>query len=90
MKTIENSTQAKITATGKTKRSGDEVLQELWSIKAQLNREANFDLATLAERANATAIRLGFSAVCGNTRSAGSAFPKLNLSPQPLATPYTP
>ena len=29
MKTIENSTQAKIAATGKTKRSGDEVLQEL-------------------------------------------------------------
>ena len=47
---------------GKTKRAGDEVLQELWSIKAQLNREANYDLATLADRANATAVRLGFSA----------------------------
>ena len=46
---------------GKTKRAGDEVLQELWTIKAQLNREANYDLATLADRANATAARLGFS-----------------------------
>ena len=44
-----------------TKRAGDEVLRELWSIKAQLNREANYDLATLADRANATAERLGFS-----------------------------
>ena len=47
---------------GKTKRAGDEVSQELWSIKAQINREANYDLATLAHRANATAVRLGFSA----------------------------
>ena len=33
-----------------TKRAGDEVLRELWSIKAQLNREANYDRATLADR----------------------------------------
>lgn len=62
MNKIEDTHQMNTAASGKTKRAGDEVLQELWSIKAQLNREANYDLATLADRANATAARLGFSA----------------------------
>ena len=57
MKTIENSTQANIAATGDAKRGDEHVLQELWAIKAQLNREANYDLATLAVRSNATKSR---------------------------------
>ena len=61
MNKIEDFQPISTPTSGKTKRAGDEVLQELWSIKAQLNREANFDLATLADRANATAARLGFS-----------------------------
>ena len=62
MNKIEDSRQIITAASGQTKRATDDVLQELWSIKAQLNLEANYDLATLADRANATAARLGFSA----------------------------
>ena len=62
MNKIEDSHQMNTSSHGKIRRAVDEVLQELWSIKAQLNREANCDLATLADRANATAARLGFSA----------------------------
>ena len=61
MNTIADFQPISTPTSGKTKRAGDEVLQELWTIKAQLNREANYDLATLADRANATAARLGFS-----------------------------
>jgi hypothetical protein len=38
----------------------DEILRELWEIKAMLNAEANYDVAVLAKRANETARRLGF------------------------------
>jgi hypothetical protein len=30
----------------------DPILQELWEIKRQINAEANFDIAQLADRAN--------------------------------------
>ena len=62
MNTIEDVQPISTPTSGKTKRAGDEVLQELWAIKAALNREANYYLTTLADRANATAARLGFSA----------------------------
>ena len=61
MNTIADFQPISTPTSGKTKRAGDDVLQELWTIKAQLNREANYDRATLADRANATAARLGFS-----------------------------
>ena len=61
MNKIEDFQPINAPTSGKTKHAGDEVLQELWAIKAALNREANYDLTTLADRANATAARLGFS-----------------------------
>ncbi len=39
---------------------GADVLAELWITKATLNADANFDVVTLASRANDTAQRLGF------------------------------
>ena len=81
MSKIEDSTEVNIQAAGKAKRGGDHVLHELWTIKMQLNREANYDLATLADRANAKALRLGFLAAPVNTLSTGSARPKLNPTP---------
>lgn len=41
-------------------RKDADVLAELWITKATLNADANFDVITLASRANDTAQRLGF------------------------------
>ena len=46
MSKIEDTTRANIAVTGNAKRGGAHVLQELWTIKSQLNRDANYDVAT--------------------------------------------
>ena len=81
MSKIEDTTRANIAVTGNAKRGGAHVLQELWTIKSQLNRDANYDVATLADRANASALRLGFSAMPVKMLSTGSASLKLNPPP---------
>jgi hypothetical protein len=41
--------------------STDPILAELWAIKAQMNREANYDIATLANNARLFAEQLSAS-----------------------------